>query len=286
MTVIAMLGAGGKMGVRLATNLKGAPYEVLHVEISEEGRQRLRDATGFECVGQDEALARADVVLMAVPDRLIGKIAHSFIAKVRPGTAIIMLDAAAPYAGELPTREDVTYFVTHPCHPPIYNDEVTPEAKNDFFGGVTARQHIVCALMQGPEEHYALCECIARVIYGPVMNAHRCTVEGIAILEPALSETVGLTLCLAMREAVEEAIRRGVPRAAAMDFMLGHINIGLSIAFNVFPEGKFSDGALYAIEQARPQIFREGWLERIFAPEAVRASVEEICNPPVRAAAE
>jgi hypothetical protein len=286
MTVIAMLGAGGKMGVRLATNLKGAPYEVLHVEISAEGRQRLRDATGFECVGQDEALARADVVLMAVPDRLIGKIAHSFIAKVRPGTAIIMLDAAAPYAGELPTRDDVTYFVTHPCHPPIYNDEVTPEAKNDFFGGVTARQHIVCALMQGPEEHYALCESIARVIYGPVMNAHRCTVEGIAILEPALSETVGLTLCLAMREAVEEAIRRGVPRAAAMDFMLGHINIGLSIAFNVFPEGKFSDGALYAIEQARPQIFREGWLERIFAPEAVRASVEEICNPPVRAAAE
>jgi len=285
MTVIAMLGAGGKMGVRLATNLKGAPYEVLHVEISAEGRQRLRDATGFECVGQDAALAAADVVLMAVPDRLIGKIAHSFIDKVRPGTAIIMLDAAAPYAGELPTRDDVTYFVTHPCHPPIYNDEVTFEAKADFFGGVTAKQHIVCALMQGPEDHYALCERIARVIYGPVMNAHRCTVEGIAILEPALSETVGLTLCLAMREAVEEAIRRGVPRAAAMDFMLGHINIGLSIAFDVFPEGKFSDGALYAIEQARPQIFRDGWLERIFAPEAVRASVAEICNPPVRNAA-
>ena len=285
MTVIAMLGAGGKMGVRLASNLKGAPYEVLHVEISEEGRKRLHDATGFACVGQDEALAAADVVLMAVPDRLIGKIAHSFIDKVRPGTAIIMLDAAAPYAGELPTRDDVTYFVTHPCHPPIYNDEVTIEGKNDFFGGITAKQHIVCALMQGPEEHYALCEGIARVIYGPVMNAHRCTVEGIAILEPALSETVGLTLCLAMREAVEEAIRRGVPRAAAMDFMLGHINIGLSIAFNVFPEGKFSDGALYAIEQARPQNFRDGWLERIFAPEAVRASVEEICNPPVRPAA-
>jgi hypothetical protein len=69
-------------------------------------------------VGQDDALAAADVVLMAVPDRLIGKIAHSFIAKVRPGTAIIMLNAAAPYAGDLPTRDDVTYFVTHPCHPP------------------------------------------------------------------------------------------------------------------------------------------------------------------------
>ena len=40
---------------------------------------------------------------MAVPDRLIGKIAHSIIDTVKPGTAIIMLDAAAPYAGELPT---------------------------------------------------------------------------------------------------------------------------------------------------------------------------------------
>jgi D-apionate oxidoisomerase len=286
MTKIALLGAGGKMGVRLARNLADSPYEVLHVEITPEGRKRLKDATGADCVGQSAALAEADVILMAVPDRLIGKIAHTFVGQVRPGAAIIMLDAAAPYAGELPERADITYFVTHPCHPPIYNDEVTPEAKNDFFGGVEAKQHIVCALMQGPEEHYVLCEGIARTIYGPVMNAHRCTVENIAILEPALSETVGLTFCLAMREAVDEAVRRGVPRNAARDFMLGHINIGLSIAFNVFPEGRFSDGALYAIEQAKPQILREGWLERVFNPDAVRASVQEICNPPARTAAE
>jgi D-apionate oxidoisomerase len=220
------------------------------------------------------------VVIMAVPDRLIGKIAHSFIDAVKPGTAIIMLDAAAPYAGELPNRTDVTYFVTHPCHPPIFNDETDPAAKNDFFGGVMAKQHIVCALMQGPEEHYALCEGIARTIYKPVMRSHRCTVEHIAIMEPALSETIGATLCLALREATDEAVRRGVPRQAAVDFMLGHLNIELAIAFEAFPEGKFSDGALYAIDQARPQIFREGWLERIFDPTAVKKSVTEICNPP------
>ena len=110
------------------------------------------------------------------------------------------------------------------------------------------------------------------------MRAHRCTVEDIAILEPALSETVGITLCLAMREAVDDVVRRGVPRQAAMDFMLGHINIGLSIAFEAFPEGKFSDGALYAIAQAKPQIFREGWLDRVFNKEAVLKSVQEICN--------
>jgi len=27
-------------------------------------------------------------------------------------------------------------------------------------------------------------------------------------------------------------------------------------------------------------IFKEGWLDRVFAPEAVLASVKEICNPP------
>jgi hypothetical protein len=278
MTKIALLGAGGKMGVRLSTNLHGSRFSIDHVEVSEAGRERLKNATGADCVDMDTALGQADVVLMAVPDRLIGKIAHDIIGKVRPNTALIVLDAAAPYAGEMPDRKDVTYFVTHPCHPPIFNDETDPVAKNDFFGGIHAKQHIVCALMQGPEEHYALCEEIARAIYKPVMRAHRCTVEDIAILEPALSETVGITLCLAMREAVDDVVRRGVPRQAAMDFMLGHINIGLSIAFEAFPEGKFSDGALYAIAQAKPQIFREGWLDRVFSKEAVLKSVQEICN--------
>ncbi|WP_227319332.1 phosphogluconate dehydrogenase C-terminal domain-containing protein [Acidisoma silvae] len=278
MTKVALLGAGGKMGVRLATNLKGSRFDVDHVEVSDVGRERLKAAIGVDCVDMDVALAQADVVLMAVPDRLIGKIAHSIIDKVRPGTALIVLDAASPYAGEMPVRDDVTYFVTHPCHPPIFNDETDMAAKNDFFGGISAKQHIVCALIQGPEEHYALCEEVARNIYKPVMKAHRCTLEGIAFLEPALSETVGITLCLAMKEAVDEVVKHGIDREAATDFMLGHINIGLSIAFGVFKEGKFSDGAIHAINQAKPQIFRDGWLERVFNKEAVLQSVKDICN--------
>jgi hypothetical protein len=278
MTKVALLGAGGKMGVRLSTNLQGSRFDVDHVEVSDVGRDRLKKAIGADCVDMDIALASADVVLMAVPDRMIGKIAHTIIDKVRPGTAFIVLDAAAPYAGEMPTRDDVTYFVTHPCHPPIFNDETDMTAKNDFFGGIHAKQHIVCALIQGPEEHYALCEEVARNIYKPVMKAHRCTLEGIAFLEPALSETVGITLCLAMKDAVDEVVKHGVDREAATDFMLGHINIGLSIAFGAFPEGKFSDGAIHAINQAKPEIFREGWLERIFNKEAVLKSVKEICN--------
>ena len=122
-------------------------------------------------------------------------------------------------------------------------------------------------------------EEVARTIYAPVSRAHRCELEHIAIMEPAMSETVGATLCLALREATDEAVRRGVPREAAMDFMLGHIQIELAIAFGIFKEGKFSDGALHAIREARPLIFKDNWLEAVFSPEAVMASVKDICNP-------
>ncbi len=278
MTRIALMGAGGKMGVRLARNLQDTRFDIAPVEIDEGGRERLKSVTGLDCIEQGQALSRADVVVLAVPDRAIGKVAHQVVPDLEPGTAVIVLDAAAPHAGEMPERGDVTYFVTHPCHPPIFNDEEGDD-RRDFFGGIRAKQHIVCALMQGPDEHYALCEEVAREIYKPVMRSHRVTVEQMAILEPALSETVGATLALALRQATDEAVRRGVPEQAAHDFILGHLNIELAIAFGAFPEGKFSDGALHAIDQARPLIFRDDWLERVFDPEAVLASVKDICRP-------
>jgi len=278
MTKIALLGAGGKMGVRLATNLQGAPYEVAHVEVSDVGKKRLKDAIGADCVDQSSALADADVVLMAVPDALIGKIAHTFVDQLKPGCAVIMLDAAAPWAGELPERADITYFVTHPCHPSIFRYEPTAEAQKDYFGGVKAEQAIVCALMQGPEEHYALCEDVAKTIYKPVNRSHRVTVEGLAILEPGLSETIGATLVTALREATDRAVEKGVPKEAAMDFMLGHLGIEMGILFEDFP-GQFSDGAIYAINQAKPKLLKDDWL-RVLEPDEIKKSVEEICNPP------
>lgn len=277
MTKIALLGAGGKMGVRLARNLKASRFELDPVEISPEGQARLRDEVGLESVDQDMALAGADVVLMAVPDRLIGKITHTFIEKVRPGTAIIVLDAAAPYAGEMPDRADVTYFCTHPCHPNIFDTHPSIEAQKDYFGGIAAPQGIVCALIQGPEQHYSLCEEIAKVIYAPVARSHRCSLENIAVLEPALSETVAATLSLALRDATDRAVSMGVPEAAAHDFVLGHLKIELAIAFGIFPEGKFSDGALMAIDKARAVIFQKDWLDDVFSLDAVRKSVKEIC---------
>lgn len=279
MTKVALLGAGGKMGVRLAQNLKPTRFEIDHVEVSDEGRARLSKEVGVEAVANaDNAISDADVILMAVPDRLIGKIAHGFIEKVKPGAAIMVLDAAAPYAGEMPERDDVTYFCTHPCHPHILEAHDSIEAQKDYFGGIAAPQGIVCALIQGPEEHYALCEEIAKIIYGPVSRSHRCTLENIAVLEPALSETVAATFCMALREAADRAVATGVPEAAAHDFVLGHLKIELAIAFGIFPEGKFSDGALMAIDNAKSVIFKETWLDDVFSLEAVKKSVQDICS--------
>jgi hypothetical protein len=249
------------------------------VDLWEEGRERLKETVGVDTREGADAIPGGDVIILAVPDRFIGHISHEIIDMVKPGAALIVLDAAAPHAGELPKRDDVGYFCSHPCHPPLFPFTPDVEAQRDFFGGVTASQNIVCALVQGTEEHYALCEEVARTIYGPVQTAHRCELEHLAILEPALSETVGATLAMTMREATDEAVRRGVPRQAAMDFMLGHLNIELAIAFDAFPDGKFSDGALQAIDQARSILFKEGWKEKVFNPEAVMQSVRDICNP-------
>lgn len=116
-------------------------------------------------------------------------------------------------------------MVTHPCHPPIFNDETDGAAKVYHFGAITANQHIVNALMQGPEEHDALGEEVACVILSPIMRSHRVTVEQIAILESGLSETVRAKPLDAVHEVMEEAIARGVSRYAGRDFLIGHMNI-------------------------------------------------------------
>jgi hypothetical protein len=274
MTTIALFGAGGKMGYRLASNLKSSPFTVRHVEVSEGGRARLSSGLGIETVGANAALDAVDVVMLAVPDTLIGKVAAEIEPQLKPGTMVVALDAAAPFAGHLPNRPDLTYFVTHPCHPPIFNDETEFAAKHDHFGGVAAKQHIVNALMQGPEEAYALGESIARTIWAPVMRSHRVTVEQMALLEPGLSETVCASLLDVMREALDEVVARGVPRQAAHDFLLGHMNILAAVTFGEV-EGVFSDAANKAIQFGKPVLMQPDW-KRVFEPAEIAASIQRI----------
>lgn len=273
MSTIAILGAGGKMGCRLTDNLIKHDHKLLLVEISEAGCANIAKR-GLKPAPQSEALMAAEVVILALPDRLMSRIAHEVVPQVKPGTLIITLDPAVAHAGGLPHRADISYFVTHPCHPNLFDHFETAEERADFFGGVRARQAIVCALMQGPEAHYALGEELARQFFGPVTRSHRITVEQMAILEPTMAEVCGIALVLALREALEEAVRRGVPREAAEDFMYGHIKVELGIGFGraAFP---FSDGAKLIAEYGKQRIFREDWLS-LFEPAKVKEQVQTI----------
>jgi ketol-acid reductoisomerase len=274
MITIALFGAAGKMGTRISNNLKDAPeYRMLYVEPDETGQARMCER-GLTPTPQEEAVGKADVVILAIPDIYIGSVAAEIVPALKSGAMVICLDPAAPHGGELPPREDISYFITHPCHPPLVNDETDPEARRDFFGGTKAKQNIVCALMQGPESDYARGEAIARKMFAPVMRAHRVTVQQMAILEPAMAETVTLTCMMIIREAMDEAIKRGVPPEAARDFMMGHMNVFVGILFG-YVDAQVSDGARLAAERAKQRFFSPDW-KKVFEPENVLQEVKSI----------
>ena len=273
MNTIALFGAAGKIGTRIAEKLRDDPeYRTLYVEAGEPGLARLRER-GLTPTPQEEAIRQADTIVLAIPDTFIGKVASSLVPQLESGTLVILLDPAAPHGGELPEREDIAYFVVHPCHPPLVNDEVDPEARADFWGGV-ARQNIVCALMQGAESDYQKGEQLARKMFAPIINAHRITVEQMAILEPAMAETVILTCMVVMKEAIDEAVRCGVPSQVAYDFALGHMRVNLGILFG-YIDAQVSDGAKLAVKGAKKSVFQPDW-KKVFEPENVVEQVTAI----------
>ena len=278
MTTIALFGAGGKMGCRITDNLKDSDYQMAYIEISPAGIENLRQR-GLSPTPQAEALAAADVAILALPDNLIERLSAQIIPQLKPGALVMCLDPAAPLAGKVKHRDDLAYFVTHPCHPSVFSYDVTPEQRRDFFGGIKAPQAIVSALMLGEEEDFVRGEAIAKLMYSPVTRSHRVMVEQMAILEPALSETTAMTCLLVVREAMDEAIRLGVPAEAARDFILGHLNIQLAIFWGEL-NIQFSDGAKKAMARARSQIIQPDW-KKVFAPENIRTSLEEITKESV-----
>lgn len=273
---VAMFGAGGKMGFRVTKKLHDAGYDLRAIEIGEEGRARLAEA-GIKAQPVETALDGAEVVVLALPDNIIGKIAADIEQRLAPSTIVLILDAAAPYADALPkNRQDLTYFIGHPCHPPLYNDETEWDARRDYHGGV-AKQAIVCALMQGPEEHYAIGAEICEAMWSPVVNTHRVTVEQLAILEPGLSEMLAMCMIDAMTEAVDACeTRYGISREAAKDFLIGHLNVEIAMWFGYSPKVP-SDAALRLLKFGKSKILRDDWLEAI-SPAVVKQASDLIVH--------
>lgn len=274
MITITLIGAGGKMGMRLTRNLMNSSYQMSYVEISEPGIEKLTEL-GIRVSDAAQVVPEADVVILAVPDVALSKVSAAIIPQMKSGATVMTLDPAVARAGRLFLREDVSYFIAHPSHPSVFNWEPTPEAQADFFGGTLAKQTIVCALMQGPDADYELGEEVAKTMYAPVSKAFKITMEQMALLEPALVETLSSSCLELVREGMEEIIKRGVPAEAARAFLLGHINIQLAVLFKELPNAVFSDAANKALQRGRSILFKEDW-KQIFEPENVLQQVIDI----------
>ncbi|WP_233143129.1 phosphogluconate dehydrogenase C-terminal domain-containing protein [Marispirochaeta aestuarii] len=273
---VALMGAGGKMGLRIVEKLSETEgFEVIYVQRKGPGFDRLV-SMGLQPVSNTRLIPEVDVAILAVPDAAIAKVSAEIIPLLPPHAMVFGLDPAAAHAKVMPIRKDLSYFIAHPCHPPLFNDEVTEEARNDHFGGI-AKQHIVCALYQGPDTDYDRGEKLAKIIYSPVMNSYRLTVEQMAVLEPALVETIGVTVLVAVREALEKAIKMGAPEEAAREFLFGHLQIAISQVFG-FVDYPMSDGAQLAAKKAFSKIFRPDWMDNVMNPERIAESVAEITH--------
>jgi len=273
---VALLGAAGKMGSRCTNNLLKADYRLL---LCEEGKVSLRELRnkGLEATPAEEAVSCADIIVMAVPDALLGGIAKKIVPMLKKDAVMIVLDPAVPYAGGIPLREDVAYVVTHPCHPSLFREQKTAEARKDLFGGIAAVQDIVIALIQGSKEKFNTAEEVSRKMFAPVDKCYRVTLEQMALLEPALSEVIGATVATIIKEAVDTVVNDyGVPREVAESFISGHIHTELAITLGVI-DADLSDACKVAVNLGKDWVFRPDW-KKVFKPEMVEKEIEAMLH--------
>jgi D-apionate oxidoisomerase len=274
MLKVALVGAGGKMGLRLTNNLKNSGYLMSYHEISPSGIEKLSEK-GVKASEQGFCVPESDVVILAVPDIALEKVSSEIISAMKKGALVVTLDPAAALAGKLFKREEVSYFITHPAHPSIFNWEPDESAMKDHFGGNLAKQAIVCAIMKGNENDYRIGEELAKTFYAPVSRSHRITAGQMGLLEPALVETLASTCIYVIREGLNEVIKRGVPADAARDFLLGHLRIQMAVLFNELPGAVFSDAANKALQRGLKEFIKEDW-RKVFEPDNVMDQISAI----------
>ena len=258
---IAVVGAGGKMGMRVSNNLVKTDHTVWYVENSPAGQQRTLDA-GRELTDAATAVADADIVVLAVPDLALGPVTAELVPQLRAGAIVLTLDPAAAYAGLLTTRDDVIQAVAHPCHPSIFLQRQTPEEWADTFGGIAAPQDAIAAVESDDPAHQAIVEATVRAIYAPVIDVHWVTIKQLAQLEPTLVETVACMIGDLLNEALHETVHTmGVPEAAARSILYGHTQVAL--ANGLRGDNPFSDACLIAMQYGRDSIIKDDW-KKIF----------------------
>ena len=115
---IGILGAGGKMGMRIGANLKKLPNEIFYIENAEAGIKRLNEI-GIEVSAPTAVMGQLDFLILAVPDLYINKITTEVVPDMKSDAIVLLLDPAAAYMNQVCIREDLHYTVIHPCHPAL-----------------------------------------------------------------------------------------------------------------------------------------------------------------------
>lgn len=259
--VITVVGAGGKMGMRISANLQKSKYEVYYCENSPKAQEAMV-AAGRTVSNADDVIAKSDVVILAVPDVVLGKVSSQYVPKMRSGAILLTLDPAVSYANLIEKRDDILFGVAHPCHPSIFLEKKTSAEYADMFGGIATTQEIVAAFENGSDVQRNELENVIRVMYQPVNKVHWITVKQLTYLEPTLVETVAITLVALMKETLDEIVERtGVPAEAAEAILFGHIQIALAVVFKA--TNPFSDACMIAMEYGKEHLLKEDW-KKIF----------------------
>lgn len=260
---VAVIGAGGKMGTRVSNNFAKSEYTTLYSEASPAGQERIQ-GLGREITDSVDAAKVADVVVLAVPDVLLGSISEQLVPAMKAGATILTLDPAAAYAGLLAKREDIHYAVAHPCHPSVFLERTTKEEWDDTFGGIAAPQEVIAAfdasesLGDADDSAKAIAEAVISTMYAPVIQVHWVTVKQLAVLEPTLVETIACMIGDFLNDALEETVTGvGVPREAARAMLYGHTWIALTNGLR--GSNPFSDACHIAMGYGREKLIKEDW---------------------------
>ncbi|ALV92291.1 MULTISPECIES: phosphogluconate dehydrogenase C-terminal domain-containing protein [Pantoea] len=254
---ITVIGAGGKMGMRISANFQKSDYQVFYVENSPKAQEQVT-AQGRELSDAASVVPLSDVVILAVPDIVLGKVSEGVVPQMKAGAILLTLDPAAAYANLIAHREGIEYAVAHPCHPSVFLERYTKEEHADAFGGIAAVQHVAASYETGSDAQKAELSKVISVMYGPVEEVHWVTVTQLAYLEPTLVETVACMVGAFMKEALDETVKHsGVPEEAAKAMLYGHIQIALAVAFRA--TNPFSDACMIAMEYGREKIVKPDW---------------------------
>jgi hypothetical protein len=256
---VTVLGAGGKMGMRVSNNLERSPHRVFYSENHPAAMERVR-ATGRELSDPSGAVAQSDVIVMAVPDILLGQVSESIVPQAKPGAVLLTLDPAALYAGLIAHRDDLYFAVAHPCHPSVFLQRKNSEEWADTFGGIAAPQDVVAALESDDQPVRDRTEAVIRAIYSPVIDVHWVTVKQLTVLEPTVTETITCMVSGLLKDVLKEAVETArIPEQAVRAMLFGHVQIAL--ANSLLGSNAFSDAAMIAMAYGREKVIKDSWKE-------------------------